>query len=221
MKRLMVSNDFAPIISLYTGRMRKYGIGQKALGWLKNRGHLRFEILCSLWDLNHASILDAGCGFGDFYGFLRKRGVEGFTYLGVDINPALIDVAASLYPDAGFQAANIADAHLPQGFDYGFASGLFNDKLYDNAAFIRQGLNMLHAHCRKGFAANFLSDRVDYFPEHTSHANPAVILDICYDYSNNIVLRNDYMPYEFTVFVNKASQVDPERRVYSEFLRYL
>ena len=217
----MATNDFAPIISLYKGRMRKYGIGQKALGWLKSRASLRFEILCSLWNLNHASILDVGCGFGDFYGFLRKKGAEGFTYLGVDINPALIDVAASRYPDAGFQVGNIAEAHLSEGFDYGFASGLFNDKLDDNAAFVRQGLDMLHARCRKGFAANFLSDRVDYFPEHTFHSSPAVILDICYGYSNNIVLRNDYMPYEFTVFVNKVSEVDPRKLVYSEFLRYL
>ena len=217
----MATNDFASLISLYTERMQKYGVCQEALGWLKNRANLRFEILCSLWNLNHASILDVGCGFGDFYGFLRKRGVEGFSYLGVDINPALIDVAASLYPDARFEVANIAEAHLPESFDYGFASGLFNDKLDDNAAFVRQSLDMLHARCRRGFAANFLSDRVDYFPEHTNHANPAVILDICYHYSNNIVLRNDYMPYEFTVFVNKSSRVDPRRLVYSEFLRYL
>ena len=220
MKRPLVSNDFAPIISLYTERMRKYGIGQRALGWLKNRAGLRFEILCSLWELDHASILDVGCGFGDFYGFLLKKGVRGFTYIGLDINPHFVDAAASLYPDAEFRTVNIADAHMERGIDYGFASGLFNDKLDDNEAFVKQGLDMLNTHCRKGFAANFLSNRVDYFPEHTSHADPAAILDMCYHYSNNIVLRNDYMPYEFTIFVNKASQADPHKLVYSEFLRH-
>jgi hypothetical protein len=32
------------------------------------------------------------------------------------------------------------------------------------------------------------------------------------------VLKNDYMPYEFSIFVNKFSEVDQERTIYREYL---
>ena len=217
----MAPNDFQKIIDDYTERMKTYGISQKTLGWTKGRARLRFEILASQWDLHQAAILDLGCGFGDLCTFLKQRLGSGFTYYGVDINPEFIRVARARHPEAEFKTANILDLEMTRGFDYGFASGLFNDRLGDNAAFVRQGLRRLHGCCRKGFAANFLSDRVDYEPGHTFHANPAWVLNLCYQYTRNVVLRNDYMPYEFAVFVHTAARVDPKWLVYDDFLHYV
>ena len=217
----MAQSDFQKIIERYTARMKQYGISPKTLGWTKGRTRLRFEILSSQWDLRHAAVLDLGCGFGDFYGFLKQRLGNGFTYCGVDINPRFIEVARDQYPEAEFQVANIMDTPLDRRFDYGFASGLFNDVLEDNIRFVRAGLSRLNACCRMGFGANFLSNRVDYQRAHVFHVDPVWILELCYQYANNVVLRNDYMPYEFSVFVNTGTPIEPDVWVYGDFLPYM
>ena len=68
---------------------------------------------------------------------------------------------------------------------------------------------------------NFLSDKVEYELENTYHANPAKVLDLAYNYSNKIILRNDYMPFEFTVFIDKKNEFDKNKVVYPEFLKYV
>ena len=69
-----------------------------------------------------------------------------------------------------------------------------------------------------GFAVNFLSDKVDYRLPHANHTDPAWVLALCYTFSNNIVLRNDYMPFEFTVFVDCDEPFDKKHAVYKRFL---
>ena len=39
---------------------------------------------------NNAKIADLGCGFGDFYEFLKQRNYN-YIYKGYDINPEMID----------------------------------------------------------------------------------------------------------------------------------
>jgi hypothetical protein len=68
---------------------------------------------------------------------------------------------------------------------------------------------------------NFLSNKVDYTSDGMYYSDPTWIMDLAYRYSNNIVLRNDYMPFEFTVFVNKFSTIDEKYTIYQEYRNYL
>jgi SAM-dependent methyltransferase len=207
-------------IERYNQRLAEFGPTERALGWgEKGRSRIRFEVLASQWDLRDARVLDVGCGFGDLFGYLRERGVTGVRYIGVDINASLLAIARERYPEARFAEADCRRLRPSTRSDYAFCSGMFNHKLEDNAGFIAAMFEQFDAAAEKGFAANFLSDRVEYRLEHTYHADPRVILELAYRYSNNVVLRNDYMPYEFTVFVNKGSRVDPSLSVYEEFVR--
>ena len=217
----MVEKDINRIIQIYSDRLIEHGVSPKALGWDKNRAKLRFEILSSQWDLNNASIMDFGCGFGDFYDFLGRKNFAGFNYFGIDINPRFIEVAKNLHPEASFRVFNILKESLESKYDYIFASGVFNDKLNDNLAFIESVLQKFDEYSAKGFAANFLSDKVQYRHRHTFHAAPAYVLNLCYKFSNNVILRNDYMPFEFTIFVNKDSEYDPELAAYKAFIKYI
>jgi hypothetical protein len=99
------------------------------------------------------------------------------------------------------------------------ASGVFNFLLSDNWSFIEAVFDLFARHARVGFAANFLSDRVDYRLDHTYHADPVKIVELAYRYSNRVTLRNDYMPFEFTVYVDLRTAFDRERVVYPEFMR--
>lgn len=217
----MNQEEKARTIQRYNERLAAYGPTEKALGWGdKGRSRVRFEVLLSRWSLDNSRILDFGCGFGDLYGYMCTKGIRGFSYLGVDINPSLIAIARDRYPRAEFLVADCTSDIPGAPFHYILSSGVFNFKLEDNRAFIAEMFSRFNALAQRGYAANFLSNRVQYKLEHTYHADPAEILNMAYQASNNVVLRNDYMPYEFTVFVTKDAAIDPRLTVYEDFTRF-
>jgi SAM-dependent methyltransferase len=217
----MKPHETAAALERYDRRLAEYGVTEKALGWGdKGRSRIRFEVLISHWMLPGSSVLDVGCGFGDLLGYMRWKNVEPASYLGVDINPNLIAIARERYPSGRFLVADIEDAGFNERHDFVLSSGVFNHRMDDNAAFIGSMLERFDALSTEGFAMNFLSNRVQFELENTYHADPCGILDLAYRYSNNVVLRNDYMPFEFTVFVNKRSQIDAALTVYEEFVKY-
>lgn len=56
-----------------------------------------------------ATILDAGCGTGRVAGYLAERGHDVW---GVDLDPALVEVARADHPGARFQCQNLAELSL-------------------------------------------------------------------------------------------------------------
>lgn len=71
--------------------------------------------------------------------------------------------------------------------------------------------------CSDGLAFDFLSDKVDYRHEHTFHSSPEKVLEIAYKYSRNIVLRNDYMPFEFAIIIFKDDGFDKQDTVFHRY----
>jgi 2-polyprenyl-3-methyl-5-hydroxy-6-metoxy-1,4-benzoquinol methylase len=48
-------------------------------------------------------ILDIGCGVGHFYEYLLAKGVKDFEYLGIDVSPKMIELAARKHTRAKFK----------------------------------------------------------------------------------------------------------------------
>lgn len=198
----------------YSDRLLKFGYSEEALGWSKNKNDLRFAALLAEWnqELTGSSVCDFGCGFGDLYGYIKSNfDPEPFQYCGIEINEKLVEVGKELYPNAEFWVGDIVNEPFDRTFDFAFSSGVFNHKLsfQDEYEFITECMNKLNQISTKGYAVNFLSDKVDYQLEHTFHSNPGKILEIAFKHSRHVVLRNDYMPFEFTVYVRKDIKVDP------------
>jgi len=214
----MTPDDIALIVKTYSDRLGKYGDSPRTLGWDKDRVRLRLEVLCSRWDLRGASVLDFGCGFGDLWGLLTVKAVAGVRYIGVDINPALLEVARRRYPRGEFRTLNLLEKSLGERVDYVFASGVFNDRIGDNRAFTARSFEVFNELARRGFAANFLSGMAQVQYPHAHYTEPAEALNLCYRYSKNVVLRNDYMPFEFAVFVDTSARFDPDLAVYEDYL---
>jgi SAM-dependent methyltransferase len=208
------------ILATYSERLREHGYSPTTIGWPKRRHRLRYFILTSHWPLGGAEILDFGCGFGDLYAYCRERGID-VAYEGVDINPDLIAEGRRQHPEANLAVRDALVDGLPRDYDYVFSSGVHNFKLADSWSFITATFELFHHHARRGFAINFLSDKVGYPLAHAHHADPCRILELAYRYSNRITLRNDYMPFEFTVFVDKDERFDPEVAVYDDFRVHL
>lgn len=199
----------------YNQRLDEHGYSPKTLGWDKSRHWLRYHILLSQWDFNGASVLDFGCGFGDMYAYLKEKGINA-NYTGVDINERLIDQGLKVYPNLDLRATDIFETD-PGRFDYALSSGVHNLKIQDNKSFIEATFEKFNEITTKGFALNFLSNKVQYELEHIYHVDPTYILELAYKYSNKVVLRNDYMPFEFTIFVDKQDGFDKSTAVYDNY----
>lgn len=217
----MNRKDLHAAVNRYSERLEKFGYSEEALGWSKNKNKWRFAALIKEWkdELHGSSICDFGCGFGDFYSFLKQdENIRDIRYLGIDINANLIEEGARHYPEAEFWVGDIVAEPFDRKFDFVFSSGVFNHKLdhQNEYKFIEECLDKLNQISTKGYAVNFLSDKVDYQLGHTFHSNPGKILEMVFRHSKNIVFRNDYMPFEFTVFVRKDIPINMEKVVFEK-----
>ena len=213
------SIDRESIIDRYTRRFEAHGYDPKTLGWDKGNQEIRFDILTSQYDFRGKRILDIGCGFGDLIATLWAQYGDDYIYHGVDLVPALIEKAKSLHrgDSISFSCTDILDEAFAGEYDYAIASGIFNHKMkaVDNYTVIEAVMAKALHLCRDGIAFDFLSDKVDYRHAHTFHSSPEKILGLAYRFSRNVVLRNDYMPFEFSVFINKDDSFSPARSVFS------
>lgn len=212
--------DKAEIRNRYVSRFNKFGYSPKTLGWDKGKQDIRFDILTSQTDLKGKSVLDIGCGFGDLNLTLMEK-FGRYEYTGIDIVKELVEKGREIYGRENISF--VYDDFLnfkPEGkFDYAIASGMYNFKIKNgnNYAFIESCIKKALSLCNEGLAFDFLSDKVDYQYELTFHSSPEEILRIAYKYSRNIVLRNDYMPFEFSLFIFKNDSFEKETTVFNRY----
>lgn len=211
----MKKNEIQEIIARYSERLKKFGDDERTLGWTKSKANLRFKILTSEWDFEGKSVLDFGCGFGDLFGFLQKKKVVS-EYHGIDINEDLIDVARKKYPSASFSAENLFESAHKRHFDFAISSGVHNYRISDNWSFIKKTFEEFSKLSRIGFAINFLSSTADRRDADLYYSEASEILKLALSYSRRVTLRHDYMPYEFTVFVNFENAVN-DRSIFTKY----
>lgn len=209
----------------YNQLLEQHGYSNQSLGWgQKERSHLRFHILCAYWNLNHARILDFGCGFGGLKDYLTRQQVSSFVYHGVDINASFIEMAQQRNHDTEckYSCRDIfINPFKDEEFDYSFVSGTLNDYREDHYGFYEKVLSELYRISKKGLALNFLSDSAEIRYPHASYFNPVESLKIASKFSKNIILRCDYMPYEFSIIINKNRSINTELSVYEEFTAFV
>lgn len=208
------------IIHEYDKRFHKYGYHPKTLGWGKARHRLRYRILLNYWKLAGHTVLDYGCGFGDMFGYCQSQHLD-VNYSGIDINPTLIREGKRQYPAADLSVRDPMTENFERTFDITLASGLFNTELIDNTAFIHKCFALFSRISKYGFAANFLSSNVDYKVDGLYYSDPKDILELAYSHSRKVALVNNYMPFEFTIFVDLRNSFSSDINVFEDHLTYL
>lgn len=217
----MNEQEKANAIERYNARLDRFGYDPRTLGWTKRQHLLRYEILLSHWPKAGIDLLDFGCGFGDLYAYCRDTGREEIRYHGIDINPRLIAEGLRRYPEADLTARDVTGTGFPRTYDVIVASGIYNFRLEDNWRFIAKTFELFRASAKRGFAVNFLTNRVDFNDSTLYYADPCAVLDLCYQYSRRVVLRQDYMPFEFTVFVDLNDTFDKNYTVFLDYLGFI
>ncbi len=198
-----VDKNIGLVKDYFKWRIEEHGSDLRALDWHSVESQrARFKVLTEIGDLKGHSILDVGCGFGDFYGFLNESDIEFSTYLGLDLVEEMIERARRKYPDAAFVAKNILQ-NIVEPFDYVLASGLFYLKLESWFSYTRSMLEEMFSICRLGVGVNFLNFYSEKHSPGSYYAFPATMLEVALELSQKVVLRCDYKPNDFTIYIYK------------------
>ena len=190
--------------------LRKYGVSPKVLGWVKNEQDVRLKALTEIGEMRGSRILDVGCGFGGLISYLNKLNREPLSYCGVDINQSFIDIARKRHAqeeNVSFLCKDIQESPVKRAYDWVLSCGVFNPKSYVDRAFIVRMLTRMYNICSKGVAIDFISSYVGYRNKSLFYVHPEWIFTIAKSLSKRVVLRHDYMPYEFCIYIYKNQPV--------------
>lgn len=208
-------------IAYFEGLLAQHGANYKALDWNSPESQrLRFKIFKEIFvygkKASGISLLDVGCGFGDLYGFLKAEGLlhrNRINYTGYDISPKLLEVARKKYPEAKFELKDMLENRYVPKFDYVFCSGIFNIRTseeFDHLDFVKEMLFRMYDLAGCGVAVNFLSEGAlpigspeDLNSGRYFYFKPDEILNFCRFVCSRYILRHDYHPGDFTVYLLK------------------
>lgn len=185
----------------FDGLVQKYGRDIRALDYGSVESQTRrFEILAEALPDRPLRLLDVGCGFADFSDFLRERGRQ-VDYVGVDICPAMIEEARRSHPTLDLQQMDIL-ADAPAGsFDMVTANGIFYLIRHEPMETMRAIIRRLYELSSYAVAFTSLSTRSPVFAAGEFHADPVETLAFCQTLTPYVVLRHDYLPHDFAVYL--------------------
>jgi SAM-dependent methyltransferase len=190
-------------VQYYTELIGKYGVDVRALNWgSRESQQLRFSILAHVGQLSGATVLDVGCGMGDFFGWLKDRGVN-VKYTGIDITPKMIETARERFPEAQFEVKSVHEIEPSNAYDYAIASGIFYYRQTEPFQFMKEMIARLFRTSNTAIAFNSLSGWAPEKDGKEFYANPLETLTFCRNLTSWVVLRHDYHLRDFTIYLYK------------------
>lgn len=208
MNQQLQNEDTNRIAEHFSSLLACHGMSPQSLDWSSCQSQkARFEALAGIGDLANTTILDVGCGLADLHAWLLARGVS-HNYTGLDVTQAMATQAAARFPDAEiFHAEMLTAAGLEKRkFDYVFASGVFYLRQSDPMDYLQAAVSKMFALCRRGVAFNSLSTWSSRQDPQEFYADPLLTAAICRTLSPHLVLRHDYHPGDFTMYLYRERQ---------------
>jgi SAM-dependent methyltransferase len=196
--------DDRTVLDFYAERWEQFGYDTRSLGiGSRESQEIRFSVLTQIADLQGASILDVGCGFGDLLSYLEGKGIA-VRYSGLDLQPAFIEEARRRHPAGDFHCADIERFEPSAHFDFVFVSGTFNVKFReDQEAWVFRMLRKMFSMAERGVGINLLSTYYDpdHYREDMFYVSPERAFTEAQAITRRVTLRHDYLPHDFTLFL--------------------
>jgi len=183
----------------YSEAIEQFGVSPQGVHWKDQYSQQRrFDILTSFIkdEIKNSTIIDAGCGFGDYYLYLEKNNLLPKNYMGIDCEEQMITLAKEQCKKPFFHLKNILEDQLPKA-DYYMASGTLNIlNIQEVELFIKKA----YEHSNKGFIFNCLKGLT------FNKIDKMEIISICRNYceSSQITIREGYLNNDFSVFMGKS-----------------
>lgn len=204
-------------VDRYSRRLKDLGAVPRALGWDTGENQaIRFEAFTRAQDLDGRHVLDVGCGFGDFYGHLKRRGIRVASYTGWDVNPDLLTIARARYPEATFEVRNVMREPATERIaDVVVAMGVLNFRLSDlsNEEYAIRFLEATWPAARQALLVDMLSaHRIASYPAepHVHYYDPGVMMARASRLTMDLAVIHDYPPIPQKEFILKLRRPSSE-----------
>jgi SAM-dependent methyltransferase len=179
----------------YTTALERHGYTAGGVHWNSEQTQKkRFEVIASLLpgQLDDFTIIDAGCGFGDFFCFLEEQNRSPKAYLGLDCMKPMVEEAQKR---TGCEIRRCNILHDPlDAADYYVCSGAMNIlERFETHLFITRCFE----HSKKGFVFNLLEGRDDSMVY--NYFRPDAMRALGQELGAEVKIRRGYLERDFTV----------------------
>jgi len=185
--------------------VEKHGYSPKSLAYSGEKSQkIKFNIVTEVGIEDNCSVLDVGCGFGDYFNYLKQRGIKNIKYCGIDISNKIVDFAKEKNSLVNVIQGNVLDLSDDEKYDYVISLGFNCVKTGTNWETLTQVLDKMWKLSKKGIAYNAVSTFSETSPRKIYFVSPAKVIDyIMTNLTYKVVFRHDYMPHDFTIFAYK------------------
>ncbi len=202
-------------VDFYLNRLAEYGFNSAwSVGWSDYLQPILFEkllgILKNLPEKRSLSLLEAGCGLGDLFLFLKHRGYTNICYHGIDIISELIYSGKKKYPQADLKIADFTDQSFIAEYDYIVCSGAMNIMAAKDRSghekYVMDFIEKMFSLSKCGCSINLLAhEGRQYFPEDDRfyYADRSRFFEFCSGLSAETYIDYREHDYIFTILMFK------------------
>jgi len=208
----MVTDIFAQeqqqVVAAYSQRLRDHGGDVRALNWGSRASQQRrFEVLVESGIVSGMSVLDVGCGLGDFLAWSRQKGLE-LNYSGLDVTPDMITACRARFPDCDFHHGDIVtwQPETAARFDFVIASGIFYDRPGSGQDYMRAAVSAMLRLCSKGSAFNTITALADQPDSSEFRPHIGDLAELAASFTRQFTLRHDYHPCDATLYLYQPDE---------------
>lgn len=185
--------------SFYMDSLISHGETAQGVQWQSSAmQELRFEVIrrCLPARLTDLTLVDAGCGFGDLYRYLLKRGESPGRYIGLDVMAPMVE-SARRRTGCEIRRCDVLQDRLPRA-DFYVCSGAMNTLTREETwSFIQR----CFAAAERGFVFNLLKGNDG--PGDYNFQQPRDLLALAHDLGAEPRLHEDYLSDDFTLALMK------------------
>ncbi len=191
--------------TFYKTLLLRHGDSHQSLNWGSALSQQqRFKVLAEVGINAGESILDVGCGLGDYYAWLKTH-YSGINYTGLDLTPAMVDRAQKRFPEVEFFKGTILESSNLMGmsFDHLMASGIFCLRQYEPEKYLERTICEMFSRAKKSVAFNTLSSWTSEKDDREYYADPLRLIEFCRSLTPWVTMRHDYHARDFTIYMYK------------------
>jgi SAM-dependent methyltransferase len=194
-------DDVSRVIQRYQQRIAEHGATFASLNsGSEEKQAIRQWVHASALQGDRPSVLEVGCGLGDFNKYLAAQKRD-CAYHGYDIVPEYIAECRREFPQSKFEVRNIFIDGIEGNYDTVVMSQVLNNRYQksDNMQVMQRALELAFQHTRVSVSVDMLSTYVDFRNPDLFYYSPEDIFRIAKVIAPRVLIRHDYRAFEFCV----------------------